>query len=568
VARRWGRMRRVGGFSEEVSRETLTTMWVDGVVFDQQAGVFRMWYACAGLAVCTRVSRDAVHWENATVCEISGGIDQVHQQQEGNYTRQARSDSENDTHLRLPFLRESGSVMPHPDKSGVYIGAWYQYDNFHKTPDGPLHQFHKLRDGRILTFLSSKESSGQRFYWTGMATSPVSDAGTTFYNPFRRRFVFCLKHSFMGWIRVRRYYEVDSLEKFQSFANINRCARGIPSHKTNQAKFWFKPHCLNPPRSESVFWLSADAVDGDYDHRIWAQLYPKKGRDDPDDVRRLIAFPRVRDLYLFFAAAYQSVMIGVGHVTHAASMGKPKDLRPNIFFSRDGFHMQRPPREFRATNGDHLTDIDLVQRADVVCGALSEGRNGEVYMYCTSIPLRVPEDIFNSSWRWPTTGTIDVFQLRQDGFAWLEPGRGTEAVKTEGREIGISDDGSEPRILTTRLLTASNAGLLRVNVELPGPEDTLVIQIFRRDSLDLTDQSQSRTPSSREEQVLAACTSATLHGPLNNTVQIVPWGDAVSETLCGNVDEFRLLMERGARIRFIFGGTGVRLYSFTVAHDE
>src|SRR5439155_7891214 len=118
-------------------------------------------------------------------------------------------------------------------------------------------------------------------------SGPCGDRTTVFYNPFRRKWVYSLRH---GDPRVRWYWE----------------------HTDAQAGMQWKP-------GQPTWWVGADNLDPERtDLKTRCQLYNLD------------------------AVAYESLFVGLFSIWR----GQPKDrAKPNevcVGFSRDGFHWDRP----------------------------------------------------------------------------------------------------------------------------------------------------------------------------------------------------------------------------------
>jgi len=158
-------------------------------------------------------------------------------------------------------------------------GEWSR--NFEKKEESPTHTLHTSPDGRI---------------WSqGITTPKADDYCSIFYNPFRKVWVYSIKH-YTSRGRARYYSESKDFSKGADWKN-------------------------------KVYWVNADHL------------------DKPDPV---IANPT--QLYSLNAVAYESIMLGqfyilMGPLNSVAEAGKyPKTTEIKMGFSRDGFHWDRPDR--------------------------------------------------------------------------------------------------------------------------------------------------------------------------------------------------------------------------------
>ena len=453
ASRVWHQGVRIGYFEEELG-DFLGAAWVDGI-HTMPSGGLQMWYACESTKVCTRTSEDGTAWGNRKVCSFlnadgSGVTNDAGSNAPARAPAEEKKEAADATDraatLRLPFRRESGSVVEVPqDQAGIlrdalgrqvkYLGAWFQFEgNPHHVPGrgaSSKSELPFLPLGRVLTFTSH---DGLTWIWTGMATEPQSDSSTVFYNPLRRKFAFSIKQGFLNWVRYRRYYEVDDLTNFTPFHGAFRCFLRGPRDTRNPFPQW--KGCYRDGHPQSCYFLAADAADGRYDHRIWVRLNSTEQKD-PADIRPYESFPRVPDLYSFTARGVgSSLMVGVGSITKSMSVARPHHIIPQLFFSRDGFHFARPPGPERRP----LISEDFDSRAAVVCGGIVEHKD-KIILGCQSVAMRVPEDLRNESWTWPRQTRISFYALRRDGYASLSGSSAmfvTKVLRVEAVPLSIS----------------------------------------------------------------------------------------------------------------------------------
>lgn len=231
----------------------------DGVWFDPRDQLFKMWYM-AGYTKQTAyaTSRDGLHWEKPLL-DVRAG-----------------------TNVVQTDPRDSSTV-------------WLDLDD----PD-PKRRFKIFRSygGEDNRYGLSAHFSADGIHWDARAyrTGSNGDRSTVFYNPFRKVWVYSLRHGW-GVPRARRYWEVKDLLGGPQWNAI----------------------------SEPLMWVGADKLD------------PQ--RDD-------LKIPP--QLYNLDAAAYESLLLGLFTIWRGdlnIPPGRPKPNSVWLGYSRDGFHWDRPARE-------------------------------------------------------------------------------------------------------------------------------------------------------------------------------------------------------------------------------
>ena len=292
-------------------------VYSDGVFFDPAERIFKMWYM-AGYQQHTAlaVSTDGISWTRRNAGVIPGT----------NVVRKHRRDS---TTVWLDLMDR--------DPSARYKMAWTDLEGA-----GQL---------RLST-----SPDGIRWIDRGTA-GPAADRTTCFYNPFRRRWCFSLRHDDLSLKRTRTYVERES------FAEARWNA------------------------SDPVAWVAAESRD-----------HAQPGSNVTPE------------LYNLDAVAYESVMLGLFAIFRGeqSDREKPNDLC--VAFSRDGFHWSRPAYEAFIPVSNRQGDWNWanVQSAGGVC-ALAGDRlhfyvSGRAGVPGTSMPGRC------------STG---LATLRRDGFVSL-----------------------------------------------------------------------------------------------------------------------------------------------------
>jgi hypothetical protein len=288
-------------------------VYSDGVFFDPAERVFKMWYM-AGYQEHTAlaISHDGVSWIRPDARVIPGT----------NIVRKHRRDSSTvwlDLIDRDPMARYK-MAWTSMEGSGLRLSA---------SPDGVR--------------------------WRDLGSAgPAGDRTTCFYNPFRQRWCFSLRHDDPALKRVRLYHES------RSFGST-RWAEGEP-----------------------VPWVAADARD----HvQAGAAVMP--------------------ELYNLDAVAYESVMLGLFAIFRGedSDREKPNDLC--VAFSRDGFHWSRPTHEpfIPVSNRQGDWNWANVQSAGGVCLIV-----GDLLHFYVSGRAGVPGTSM------PGRCSTGLATLRRDGF--------------------------------------------------------------------------------------------------------------------------------------------------------
>ena len=227
-------------------------VYSDGVFFDPAERLFKMWYM-AGYQQHTAlaVSNDGIAWTRRNASVIPG------------------------TNIVRKHRRDSSTVwldLRDRDPSARYKMAWTAMEG-----DGNL---------RLST-------SPDGIRWTDRGgAGPCGDRSTVFYNPFRDRWCFSLRHDDGVLKRVRRYHE----------------SAGFTSAKWNAG--------------EPVPWVAAESLDA---------VQPGSNV--------------IPELYNLDAIAYESVMVGLFGLFRGEGSDREKPNELCLGFSRDGFHWSRPTHE-------------------------------------------------------------------------------------------------------------------------------------------------------------------------------------------------------------------------------
>src|SRR5437879_4965694 len=261
----------------------------DGVWYDPRDRRFKMWYmGGAGRSVCYATSTDGIHWEKPALAVRPG------------------------TNVLLAGNRDSATV-------------WL--DQEEKAPGRRFKLFrsHNLGDHFGLSVYFSPDG----IHWGEPAidTGSCGDRSTAFWNPFRRVWVYSLRHGW-GEPRRRRYWETRDL--------------------------------LTGPR-----WTRID------EPPLWA------GADRLDPPRPDLNIPP--QLYNLDAVAYESLLLGMFTIWRGQPSDRPKPNDLVLGCSRDGWSWLRPSRRPFIPVSEHQGDWNWgnVQSAGGCCLVVGE----KLYFY-------------------------------------------------------------------------------------------------------------------------------------------------------------------------------------------
>jgi hypothetical protein len=336
----------------------------DGVWFDPADKRFKMFYQGGyGKSVCLATSADGVEWARPD-WGVRAGTNVVH-----------------------PGPRDSAIV-------------WLD----HEEAD-PRRRFKMFRSHRVpgkfgknvSNFGLTVQFSPDGVHWEepGFRTGATGDRTTVFYSPFRKVWVYSIRH---GW--------------------------GFPRRR----RYWETPDLINGPQWGEVetahWWAAADKLDLPY--------------ADP-------AYNVTPELYNLDCVAYESLLLGLFTIWK----GDPKTVkdrpkRNQLFtgFSRDGFHWHRPDREpfipVSETKGDW--NWGNVQSAGGCCCVVGD----ELYFYHSG-RAGIPDGAKGSK---DGNGSTGLTVLRRDGFASMNAGGDggeltTRPVRFAGKQLFVNVDGAE-----------------------------------------------------------------------------------------------------------------------------
>jgi hypothetical protein len=342
----------------EKKGEPTAMVFSDGVWFDSKDGLFKMWYMGGYVAsTCLAISKDGIHWEKKPY-EVKPG-----------------------TNIVQPETRDSATVwLDHAEKDAARRFKLWRAHSLGKNWGLTLHV------------------SPNGIHWSDpvLNTGSIGDRSTVFYNPFRKVWVYSLRHGW-GQPRMRRYFET--------------------------------PDLINGPRWEAIG-----------EPAIWT------GADTGDVMREDLKTPP--ELYNLDAVAYESVMLGLFTIWRGQPEDRPKPNEVCAGFSRDGFHWHRPDHRALIPVSEKKGDWNWgnVQSAGGCCLVVGD----ELWFYVSG---RAGVDGGKKS----GVSSTGLAVLRRDGFASMDaPVNGdageltTRVVKFQGRQLfvnaAVAKDGGELRV--------------------------------------------------------------------------------------------------------------------------
>jgi hypothetical protein len=336
---------------EREGASPMAMVFSDGVWYDPGERRFKMWYMGGyGRAVCHAVSDDGVRWTKPDL-GVRPGTNIVH-----------------------PGPRDSATV-------------WLDLET-----DDPRQRYKLFRShSEAGRFGTSVHFSADGVHWGDrvVRTGSTGDRTTAFYNPFRRVWVYSIRHGW-GQPRRRRYWETRDL------------VRGPAWERIDQPGMWAASDRLDPPRD---------------DLRVTPQLYNLD------------------------CVAYESLLLGLFSIWRGdlnRPPGRPKINELCVGFSRDGFHWHRPDRRAFIGVSERAGDWNWgnVQSAGGCCLVVGD----ELYFYHSG-RAGAP----GNAGRRDGGGSTGLAVLRRDGFASLDapPAGGTlttRPVRFTGAHLFVNAD--------------------------------------------------------------------------------------------------------------------------------
>jgi hypothetical protein len=263
----------------------------DGVWYDPQDKLFKMWYLTKG-GTAYATSRDGLVWEKPER-DVKKGTNLVQTSQRDSSTVWL-DHGEKDPKKRWKMFRSASR----PEQKSWCLWVHFSADGVHWSEPEP--------------------------------TGACGDRSTVFYNPFRKVWVYSLRHGW-GQPRRRRYWEARD--------DVVKEAQWGP----NSAPFmWCGSDKLDPPRP---------------DYKVTPELYNLDG------------------------VAYESLILGLFTIWRGQFPERPKPNEVCVGYSRDGWSWDRPDRRgflpISETRGDW--NWGNVQSAGGCCLVVGD----QLFFYCS-----------------------------------------------------------------------------------------------------------------------------------------------------------------------------------------
>jgi hypothetical protein len=335
----------------------------DGVWYDPKDALFKMWYLVGeSEATGYATSRDGIHWEKPSL-DVRPGTNIV--QPGGRDSSTVWLDlEEKDPARRFKMLRVVGAGGEDP------VTGWNNWVMaIHFSPDGIHWGEPVARSGRLV------------------------DRSTAFWNPFRKVWVYSIRHVYKVGDEVDKRYGFARRRSYVEGADLLSAARW----EVNEPLRWTDVDRLDPQRA---------------DLKIKPQLYNLD------------------------AVAYESLMVGLFTIWR----GQPEDRhKPNevvLGYSRDGWHWSRPDRRAFFPVSDRQGDWNANNVQSAGGGFLVVG--DALYFYVSGRTGRPGGNKAGAL----TTG---LATLRRDGFASMEAGGEegtltTRPVRFSGKHLFVNVD--------------------------------------------------------------------------------------------------------------------------------
>jgi hypothetical protein len=332
---------------EQEGNEGATAMvFSDGVWHDPQDRLFKMWYMGGYTrSTCYATSTDGLHWDKPAL-DVRPG-----------------------TNIVQPDGRDSTTV-------------WLDQEEKDPQRRYKLFRSHSLGEHWGLTLHFSADG----IHWSAPAlnTGSCGDRSTAFWNPFRKVWVYSLRHGW-GRPRRRRYWETRDLLAGPQWVQIS-----------------------DPP-----MWAGADRLD-----------LPREDLKTPPE------------LYNLDCVAYESVLLGMWDIWRGQPGDRPKPNELCVGFSRDGFHWDRPTHQAFIPVSERYGDWNWgnVQSAGGCCLVVGD----RLYFYVSG---RAGVRGTSKS----GVSTTGLATLRRDGFASMDAGAAegtltTRPVRFQGKHCFVNAD--------------------------------------------------------------------------------------------------------------------------------
>jgi hypothetical protein len=354
----------------------------DGVWWDPRDRLFKMWYM-AGQArhTCYATSKDGLTWEKPAL-DVKAG-----------------------TNIVQSGARDSSTVwLDHEEKEPARRFKMFRSCSGGSTVKGAY---------GLATFFSP-----DGIHWSDppLLTGSCGDRSTVFWNPFRKVWVYSLRHGW-GQPRRRRYWEM-------------------------------KDPLTGPPWSalaDAPMWAEADAKDPlREDYRTPAQLYNLDG------------------------VAYESLLLGFFTIWRGQFPDRQKPNEVCLGFSRDGWHWSRPERRAFCPVSETFGDWNYANVQSVGGGCLVVG--DELWFYVSGrsgAPKGSNKD---------GACVTGLATLRRDGFASMD-GEGaltTRPVRFSGKNLFVNLEAAEGELVVDLLRDGT---VLRTSKPVRGDRTLLAVPL-------------------------------------------------------------------------------------------
>lgn len=308
----------------------------DGVWYDPHDKLFKMWYmAGAARLTCYAVSPDGLQWEKPAL-DVRPGTNVV--------------------------------FSGHRDSNTVWL------DLEERDPQRRYKMFRSCKGGSTVegSYGLATHFSPDGIHWSDppLLTGSCGDRSTAFWNPFRKVWVYSLRHGW-GVPRRRRYFETSDLVKGPKWQQIG------------EPRMWVGSDSLDPQRS---------------DLKIPPQLYNLD------------------------CVAYESLLLGLFTIWRGQPENREKPNELCIGYSRDGWSWTRPDRRpfcpVSETPGDW--NYSNVQSAGGCCLVMGD----KLYFYISGRGGTGKTRLDGQS------SVTSLATLRRDGFVSMDAGPDTGTLTT------------------------------------------------------------------------------------------------------------------------------------------
>jgi MYXO-CTERM domain-containing protein len=321
----------------------------DGIWFDPKDKLFKLWYMGGyDTSTCQATSTDGIHWTKPSF-DVNPGTNIVHTGWRDSATAWIDQETKDPSRRFVLFRALSGA--------STVSGSWGLATHF--SADG--------------------------IHWSEppLPTGATADRCTVFWNPYRKVWVYSLRHGW-GRPRKRRYWERNDLDTGPMWTAIDE-----------------------PP-----YWCAADSQD-----------LPR-----PD----LQVTP---ELYNLDCLAYESVLLGFTTIWYGQPTTRPKINEVQMAYSRDGWSWVRPDRRAFCGVSEKQGDWNWGNVQSTIGGCLVMG--DQLWFYVsgrTGAPTNVDSG-----------GSTGLATLRRDGFASMDAGTSegtltTRAIRFSGRYLFVNLD--------------------------------------------------------------------------------------------------------------------------------